>query len=36
MQQRGLADPGFAPDDQHGALAVTNPVQQVIEYTALA
>ena len=36
VQQRGLADPGLTPDDQHGALAATNAVQQAIERLALA
>jgi hypothetical protein len=34
--QRGLADPGITPDDQHCALAATNTVQQAVEGFALA
>ena len=35
-EQRGLADPGLTTDHQHGALAVADTVQKVIEYLALA
>jgi hypothetical protein len=36
VQQRGLADPGLTADDQYGALAVPDAVQQAIESLALA
>jgi 3-oxoacyl-[acyl-carrier protein] reductase len=35
-QQRGLADPGRTSDDQHGALAATDLVQEAIKCSALA
>jgi hypothetical protein len=35
-QQRGLADPGLAPDDEHRAPAAADTVQQPVESLALA